>query len=58
MHNQVNKSLGKALFDCAAIGDFYDCGCVEDEARGEGGGKKEAAGGKKEEGGGKKEAVS
>ena len=27
----MNKSLKKELFDCSKIGDFYDCGCVEDE---------------------------
>ncbi|KAF2166483.1 hypothetical protein M409DRAFT_31614, partial [Zasmidium cellare ATCC 36951] len=31
VHNQVNKRLKKELFDCANIGDFYDCGCAEDE---------------------------
>lgn len=31
VHNQVNKSLKKDLFDCSKIGDFYDCGCAEDE---------------------------
>ena len=31
MHNQVNKRLHKELFDCSKIGDFYDCGCAEDE---------------------------
>lgn len=31
VHNEVNKSLKKALFDCSRIGDFYDCGCAEDE---------------------------
>lgn len=31
VHNQVNKSLKKDLFDCANIGDFYDCGCADDE---------------------------
>ncbi|EME39690.1 hypothetical protein DOTSEDRAFT_75366 [Dothistroma septosporum NZE10] len=31
MHNKVNKRLGKEMFDCATIGDFYDCGCAEDE---------------------------
>lgn len=30
VHNEVNKSLGKEIFDCANIGDFYDCGCAED----------------------------
>jgi FAD-linked sulfhydryl oxidase len=34
VHNEVNKSLGKELFDCANIGDFYDCGCAEDEKEG------------------------
>jgi FAD-linked sulfhydryl oxidase len=31
VHNEVNKSLKKPLFDCSNIGDFYDCGCAEDE---------------------------
>lgn len=31
VHNVVNKSLKKEEFDCANIGDFYDCGCAEDE---------------------------
>jgi len=31
VHNEVNKSLDKEIFDCANIGDFYDCGCAEDE---------------------------
>lgn len=30
VHNEVNKSLKKELFDCSNIGDFYDCGCAED----------------------------
>lgn len=30
VHNEVNKSLKKELFDCSDIGDFYDCGCAED----------------------------
>ncbi|KAK5108259.1 hypothetical protein LTR62_008643 [Meristemomyces frigidus] len=30
-HNEVNKSLGKEVFDCSKIGEFYDCGCAEDE---------------------------
>lgn len=30
MHNEVNKSLKKELWDCSNIGDFYDCGCAED----------------------------
>ena len=40
VHNEVNKSLGKPEFDCAKIGDFYDCGCAEEEG-GEGKRKKE-----------------
>jgi FAD-linked sulfhydryl oxidase len=38
VHNEVNKSLKKPLFDCSNIGDFYDCGCAEDgdEAKGTG----------------------
>ncbi len=31
VHNEVNKSLKKPLFDCSKIGDFYDCGCAEDD---------------------------
>ena len=34
VHNEVNKGLNKELFDCANIGDFYDCGCAEDEKEG------------------------
>jgi len=30
VHNEVNKSLMKPVFDCSEIGDFYDCGCAED----------------------------
>ena len=40
MHNVVNESLGKEVFDCAKIGDFYDCGCAEDEEGGTAGKKK------------------
>lgn len=29
VHNEVNTSLGKEVFDCSKIGDFYDCGCAE-----------------------------
>lgn len=41
VHNEVNKSLKKELFDCSKIGDFYDCGCAEDgeEGMGKGSGK-------------------
>lgn len=31
VHNEVNVSKGKPIFDCNNIGDFYDCGCGEDE---------------------------
>ncbi|KAH1307688.1 hypothetical protein KXX13_008121 [Aspergillus fumigatus] len=31
IHNEVNTMLGKPEFDCNNIGDFYDCGCAEDE---------------------------
>ncbi|KAL9078691.1 MAG: hypothetical protein Q9157_002377 [Trypethelium eluteriae] len=31
VHNEVNKSLDKEEFDCSKIGDFYDCGCADDE---------------------------
>ncbi|KAL8840454.1 MAG: hypothetical protein Q9170_001330 [Blastenia crenularia] len=39
-HNEVNKSLGKEIFDCARVGEVYDCGCGDegkgkDEMRGE-----------------------
>ena len=31
VHNQVNDRLGKPQFDCTQIGDFYDCGCGDDD---------------------------
>lgn len=31
VHNEVNASKNKPIFDCANIGDWYDCGCAEDE---------------------------
>ncbi|KAL1838809.1 hypothetical protein VTJ49DRAFT_2202 [Mycothermus thermophilus] len=31
VHNQVNKRLGKQEFDCNKIGDFYDCGCGDED---------------------------
>jgi len=34
VHNIVNKRLHKPEFDCANIGDAYDCGCAEDEKDG------------------------
>ncbi|KAJ5951978.1 uncharacterized protein N7479_010391 [Penicillium vulpinum] len=31
IHNEVNAMLGKPEFDCANLGEFYDCGCGGDE---------------------------
>ncbi|KAJ5355996.1 ERV/ALR sulphydryl oxidase [Penicillium concentricum] len=31
IHNEVNAMLDKPEFDCANLGDFYDCGCGGDE---------------------------
>jgi FAD-linked sulfhydryl oxidase len=31
IHNEVNDMLKKPAFDCNALGDFYDCGCGDDE---------------------------
>ena len=41
VHNEVNKSLGKEVWDCSKIGDFYECGCAEDGTGGKDGEKKE-----------------
>ncbi len=30
VHNEVNKSLGKAEYDCAHVDEEYDCGCGDD----------------------------
>lgn len=35
VHNEVNESKGKPIFDCNNIGDFYQCGCDEDEEENE-----------------------
>ncbi|KAI9739810.1 MAG: hypothetical protein M1834_006531 [Cirrosporium novae-zelandiae] len=45
LHNQVNKGLKKPEFDCSKIGEFYDCGCTDDENTKESknGGEKEVA---------------
>lgn len=43
VHNEVNKSKGKPEFNCANIGDFYDCGCADEEKE-----KVAIAGGKSE----------
>jgi len=40
VHNEVNKSLKKDLFDCSKIGDFYDCGCADEEGDGKAGKEK------------------
>ncbi|KAH6847121.1 ERV/ALR sulfhydryl oxidase domain-containing protein [Chaetomium sp. MPI-CAGE-AT-0009] len=42
VHNEVNRRLKKEEFDCNKIGDFYDCGCGEEEGKkkeGEGSGE-------------------
>ncbi|KAL9030420.1 MAG: hypothetical protein Q9196_001452 [Gyalolechia fulgens] len=39
VHNEVNKSLEKERFDCARVGEVYDCGCGD-----EGKGKEEEKG--------------
>lgn len=31
VHNEVNISKDKPIFDCANIGDWYDCGCADEE---------------------------
>ncbi|KAF1949358.1 hypothetical protein CC80DRAFT_273501 [Byssothecium circinans] len=33
VHNMVNKRLKKPEFNCENIGDAYDCGCGEDDAK-------------------------
>ncbi|KAL9610340.1 MAG: hypothetical protein Q9167_004938, partial [Letrouitia subvulpina] len=39
VHNQVNRRLKKVEFDCARVGEAYDCGCGE-EGKEEGGEEK------------------
>ena len=39
VHNEVNTRLRKELFDCNKIGDFYDCGCADEDGKGHKGGK-------------------
>jgi len=34
VHNEVNRRLKKADFDCSKIGDFYDCGCGDEKKGG------------------------
>ncbi|KAI1338650.1 ERV/ALR sulfhydryl oxidase domain-containing protein [Xylariaceae sp. FL0016] len=33
VHNQVNERLKKDAFDCNKIGDFYDCGCGDEDKK-------------------------
>ncbi|RYP70048.1 hypothetical protein DL771_005739 [Monosporascus sp. 5C6A] len=33
VHNKVNERLEKPLFDCTKIGDFYDCGCGDEDGK-------------------------
>lgn len=33
VHNEVNKRLKKPEFDCRNIGDFYDCGCGDEDKK-------------------------
>ncbi|KAK2024570.1 Erv1/Alr family protein [Colletotrichum zoysiae] len=33
VHNEVNTRLKKELFDCNKIGDFYDCGCGDEDKK-------------------------
>ena len=30
----MNRSLQKEAFDCSNIGDFYDCGCADEDKEG------------------------
>jgi len=55
VHNEVNKSLKKDLFDCSKIGGFYDCGCADEEEEGKAG--KEKKGNKLEMGDNKGEKL-
>jgi FAD-linked sulfhydryl oxidase len=33
LHNMVNERLEKPIFDCNDVGDFYDCGCGDEEGK-------------------------
>ncbi|KAL2858757.1 FAD dependent sulfhydryl oxidase Erv2 [Aspergillus pseudodeflectus] len=35
IHNEVNAMLHKPEFDCNKLGDFYDCGCGDEQKEGE-----------------------
>jgi len=48
VHNVVNMRLGKEIFDCSKIGDFYDCGCADDDDDAKVGKGKKGKGGKEE----------
>ena len=48
VHNEVNKSLGKGLFDCSRVDEEYDCGCGDDEVEEEGDMSDKAASGENE----------
>ncbi|KAI4592044.1 hypothetical protein KJ359_011993 [Pestalotiopsis sp. 9143b] len=43
VHNQVNERLEHEIFDCAKIGDFYDCGCGDEGKEKEGDGEKKTS---------------
>ncbi|KAL4778912.1 ERV/ALR sulfhydryl oxidase domain-containing protein [Aspergillus varians] len=34
IHNEVNAMLKKPTFDCNKLGEFYDCGCGDEEDKG------------------------
>jgi FAD-linked sulfhydryl oxidase len=36
IHNEVNAMLDKPDFDCANLGESYDCGCKDDDEGGKG----------------------
>ncbi|KAI9782448.1 MAG: hypothetical protein M1839_004934 [Geoglossum umbratile] len=44
VHNIVNKSLKKPVFDCSKIGEFYKCGCADEEEGLKKGGEDSGAG--------------
>jgi len=50
IHNEVNTRLKKPIFDCNKIGDFYDCGCGDEEGK-DGNGKAGEADKTKSDGG-------
>ncbi|GFP59540.1 hypothetical protein ACSS6W_010899 [Trichoderma asperelloides] len=42
VHNLVNERLKKPIFDCNNIGDFYDCGCGDEDKKKKEGSKVDA----------------